>query len=70
LRDRGFIYWRLIFKDPELAKRIVLADRPIITDQSYTLETNLLDRLIENIGTLASIYMKTPEQFVKKLRDI
>ncbi len=60
----------MIFTDPELAKRIVLADRPIISDQSYILETNLLDKLIENIGTLASVYIKAPEQFVKKLRDI
>lgn len=26
-------------------------------------------RLVENIGTLASVYGKTPEQFVKKLRE-
>ncbi len=38
LRDRGFIYWRLLHSDPELAKRIVFADRPIISDSSYVFE--------------------------------
>jgi hypothetical protein len=32
LRDRGFIYWRLLHKDPEAAKQIVLAERPTISD--------------------------------------
>lgn len=26
-------------------------------------------RLVENIGTLSSVYGKTPEQFVKRLRE-
>jgi len=30
----------------------------------------LLDRLVENIGSLASVYQKQPESFVKRLRDI
>jgi len=34
------------------------------------LETELLDKLIENIGTLASVYYQVPEKFVKKMRDM
>ncbi len=70
LRDRAYIYWRLLHTDPELTRKIVFAERPTISDQSYVIETQLLDKLIENIGTLSSIYMKPPEQFVKKLRDV
>lgn len=33
------------------------------------METQLLDKLIENIGTLASVYTKPPELFIKKLRE-
>jgi hypothetical protein len=36
---------------------------------NYPLLIILFLRLIENIGTLASIYTKPPEQFVKKLRE-
>jgi vesicle coat complex subunit len=56
LRDRGFIYWRLLSHNPELAKKIVFSERPAISEQSYTLEQELLDKLVENIGTLASVY--------------
>jgi hypothetical protein len=69
LRDRGYIYWRLISTNPKLAKNIVLKERPLISDQSYTLETELLEKLIQNIGYLSSVYCKQPEDFVKKLKD-
>jgi vesicle coat complex subunit len=69
LRDRGFIYWRLLSSNPELAKRIVLSPRPLISEQSYTLETEFLEQLIENIGYLSSVYLKKPEDFVKRLKD-
>lgn len=70
LRDRGFIYFRLLQTDPNLAKKIVYSERPAISDQSYSMETEILDKLIESIGTLASVYYKPPESFVKKLRDV
>lgn len=70
LRDRAYIYWRLLSTDPELTKKIVFSDRPTISDSSYTIETELLDKLVENIGNLSSIYLKKPESFVKKLRDV
>lgn len=66
---RAFIYWRLLAIDPELTKKIVFAERPTISDQSYTLDSALLDILIENIGSLSSIYTKRPETFVKRLRE-
>ncbi len=69
MRDRGYIYWRLISTNPKLAKNIVLKERPLISDQSYTLETELLEKLIQNIGYLSSVYCKQPEDFVKKLKD-
>ncbi len=31
LRDRGFIYWRLLSTSTDLAKKVVLAERPLIT---------------------------------------
>jgi len=69
LRDRAYIYWRLLSTDMNIAKNIIFAQKPPISDTSYTLDSTLLDRLVENIGTLASVYGKTPEQFVKKLRE-
>ena len=64
LRDRGFIYWRLLSTDPEAAKQIILSDKPTISEESYTVDSSLLDRLLEQLGTLSSIYHKPPEMFV------
>lgn len=70
LRDRGYVYWRLLSTDPEAAKQVVLGERPLISDSSDILEESILDQLIENISTLASVYHKPPETFVTKLKDI
>jgi len=33
------------------------------------MDTELLDKLLDNIGSLASVYNKPPEAFVKIVRD-
>lgn len=65
LRDRGFIYWRLLSTDPAAAKEVVLADKPLISEETDLLEPTLLDELICHIGTLASVYHKPPNSFVE-----
>jgi len=67
LRDRGFIYWRLLSTDPEAAKMVVLGDKPVIEDDTFKLEPNLLNTLIGQIATLSSIYHKPPEAFVIRM---
>jgi len=32
LRDRAYIYWRLLAKHPETAKKMVFSERPPITE--------------------------------------
>ena len=39
LRDRAYIYWRLLAKYPETAKKIVFSERPPITEESYKMES-------------------------------
>ena len=64
LRDRGFIYWRLLSTDPEAAKMVVLGDKPVIEDDTFKLDPALLNVLIGQIATLSSVYHKPPEAFV------
>ena len=64
LRDRGFIYWRLLSTDPEAAKMVVLGDKPVIEDDTFRLDPSLLNILIGQIATLSSVYHKPPEAFV------
>ena len=69
IRNRAFVYWRLLSIDPELAKRVVLAERPAISDEAGEFDSALLDQLIEAMGTLASVHHKPPEAFACKGRD-
>ncbi|RPA79159.1 Adaptor protein complex beta subunit [Ascobolus immersus RN42] len=64
IRDRAYIYWRLLSAGPDIARRIVLSDKPAITTTIHSLPPNLLDELITEISTLASVYHKPPETFV------
>lgn len=69
LRNRGYIYWRMLSADPEGAKKVILAPVPPISEDVSNFDAPMLEKLIQNIGTLSSIYSKPPEQFVKKIRD-
>jgi AP-1 complex subunit beta-1 len=66
LRDRGYIYWRLLSNDPEAAKAIVLGPKPPVEDDTAKLDEATLDLLLSQIGTLASVYHKPPEAFVNE----
>lgn len=66
LRDRGYVYWRLLSSDPEAARAVVLSHKPEIGDDTSTLEPSLLDELISQISTLASVYHKPADSFVVK----
>ncbi|CAK9141915.1 unnamed protein product [Ilex paraguariensis] len=68
LRDRAYIYWRLLSTDPEAAKDVVLAEKPVISDDSNQLDSSLLDELLANIATLSSVYHKPPDTFVTRVK--
>ena len=52
---------RLLSTDPEAAKQVVLAEKPVIADTSSNLEPDLLAILLANLSTLSSVYHKPPE---------
>lgn len=65
LRDRGYIYWRLLTTNPENAASIILAEKPLISSETDLIEPSLLNELILNLSTVATIYQKPPEAFVQ-----
>ncbi|KAI6039036.1 adaptin N terminal region-domain-containing protein [Pisolithus marmoratus] len=65
LRDRGFMYWRMLAVNPTLAQEIVLAGKPAITTDSDRMDRGALDQLLLHTGTLGSIYHKNPETFIR-----
>uniref|UniRef100_A0A914MQJ3 AP complex subunit beta n=2 Tax=Meloidogyne TaxID=189290 RepID=A0A914MQJ3_MELIC len=68
LRDRGYIYWRLLSADPQAAKEVVLAEKPLISEETDLLEPSLLNQLVCHIGSLASVYHRPPSSFIDPIR--
>lgn len=66
IRDRAYVYWRLLSNttDRNAAKNVILSQKPPITSTIPSLPPQLLDQLLEEMSTLASVYHKPPEQFV------
>jgi AP-1 complex subunit beta-1 len=69
LRNRGYIYWRMLSSDPEAAKQIILCEKPPIAEDEGNLDAVMRDQLLGNISMLSSVYYKQPEQFVKRIRE-
>ena len=66
IRDRAYVYWRLLSNtnDQDAPKNIILSEKPPITTTIESLPPVLLDKLLTELSTLASVYHKPPEQFV------
>lgn len=66
IRDRAYVYWRLLSNtdDQNAPKNIVLSEKPAITTTIPSLPPSLLERLLTELSTLASVYHKPPEQFI------
>eukprot|EP00158_Paraphelidium_tribonemae_P006780 Partr_v1_DN27967_c1_g1_i4_m11886 putative Adaptor-related protein complex len=62
LRDKAYIYWRLLSSDPQAAKAVVLAEKPPIRESKALV--GIIDELIKNIGTIASVYHKPAHTFL------
>ena len=68
LRDRGYMYWRLLSSDPVAAKGIVMGDKPHITTETEKLDPVTLEEMCLNVGTLATVYLKPVQQVFRAAR--
>ena len=68
LRDRGYMYWRLLSSDPVTAKQIVMGEKPAITAESEKLDPDTLEEMCLNVGTLATVYLKPVHQVFRSAR--
>lgn len=62
------MYWRLLSTDPEAAKDVVLAEKPVISDDTSRLDPALLNTLLKELASLASVYHKPADTFVSRVR--
>eukprot|EP01083_Nonionella_stella_P141461 435899_1 len=70
LRDRGYVYWRLLSTDPTAARKVVLAERPVISSETFSLPQDYLTTLLENLSSLSSVYHRPPDEFVRGSRKV
>ncbi|KAL0226621.1 hypothetical protein P9112_013945 [Eukaryota sp. TZLM1-RC] len=70
LRDRAFVYWRLLSLSPELAKKAVLGERPVVETGILQLEGGLHEILLNQIGSLAAVLHKDPMLVARKTRKL
>ncbi|TQV96120.1 AP-2 adaptor complex subunit beta [Cordyceps javanica] len=68
LRDRAYMYWRLLSTDVSLAKQIVMGEKPPITAESEKLEPAILEEMCLNVGTLATVYLKPVQTVFRSAR--
>ncbi|KAF8752880.1 Beta-adaptin-like protein [Rhizoctonia solani] len=66
VRDRAYIYWRLLSlsSDAGAGKSVILAMRPPIELPRTSLPVPVLEELIRDLSSLASVYHKPAETFI------
>jgi hypothetical protein len=60
--------WAVVCVGCSCFQAVVLADKPVISDDTNVIDPHLLDVLLANISTLASVFHKPPEAFVSRVR--
>jgi vesicle coat complex subunit len=68
LRDRGYMYWRLLSTDPTAARQIIMGQKPPISAESEKLDSRTLEELCLSVGTLATVYLKPVQQVFRSAR--
>lgn len=67
LRDRAYIYWRMLSSDPEATKQVVLGEKPGLKYENSTMETSLLDKLLEQLSLVSSVLHRQSAMFLTQL---
>jgi vesicle coat complex subunit len=65
VRDRAYIYWRLLEIDPDAAKEIILSEKPSFEIQEEKpMESKLVDDIIINLTNVSAIYHKLSSEII------
>ncbi|PHH54864.1 Beta-adaptin-like protein B [Ceratocystis fimbriata CBS 114723] len=68
LRDRAYMYWRLLSTDMAAAKQVVMGEKPAISSESERLDPHTLEEMCLNVGTLATVYLKPVQSVFRSAR--
>ena len=65
IRDRAYIYWRLLEIDPDIAKDMMVSEKPPFdfTDED-DLEPDVVDDMICNMTNVSAVYLKKQKEII------
>lgn len=67
VRDRAYIYWRLLENDPDLAKEMIAGQKiPFDFNEEETFEPEVLDDIINNMTNVSGVYHKTNKSLIPR----
>ncbi|KAI7833144.1 AP-2 complex subunit beta-like protein [Kickxella alabastrina] len=69
VRDRAYIYWRLLSADPNAARAVALTEKPAIELENVDLSPQLLEELVNELGCVSSVLQKPARLFVYSLTE-
>lgn len=71
VRDRAFIYWRMLSTDPAKTKNVVFGYRPQAKDSDKLVDPRFLNEIMKSLGYTNSLYERLPhELFQKSLAEL
>ncbi len=66
VRDRAFIYWRMLSTDPAKTKNVVFGYRPQAKDNDKLVDKNFLNDMMRSLGYANSLFEKRPDELFPK----
>jgi hypothetical protein len=67
VRDRGYLYWRLLGADPDLAKEMICCEKiSFDTLDDQPMEQDLCEDILQNITNMSCIYHMKSSDIIKK----
>lgn len=71
VRDRAFIYWRMLSTDPGKTKNVVFGYRPQAKDNDKLIDKTFLNDMMKSLGYASSLFEKRPDElFPKSLAEL
>ncbi len=67
VRDRAYIYWRLLETDPDLAREMIMSEKPGFDyEEENVLDNATVDDIICNMTNVSAVYMQPSKNLIFK----
>jgi hypothetical protein len=67
VRDRAYVYWRLLESEPDVAKEMIMAEKPAFEfREDIAFEGTIVDNIIENMTNISAVYQKFSNELIPK----